>query len=248
MGRKTKPAYQREVEEIKEEPWGVAFHKALKLTAKQKSAVEMISKNKVTIITGPAGTSKTFCAAYAALKEFQDNDDVYRIVITKPTEIVGDTALGFTPGTLDEKLSIYMENFQDVFEDLISLKDLEMMVTAKEVQYKAPQFVRGRTLKNSIVIIDEFQSFDIKQLMAIATRLGKQGTRMIFCGDIKQNDINQKYVAVNLFKEIMDGIPGAAQFEFTEEDNMRDPMVKAMLAKFDALEAAGKLTPNKKNA
>lgn len=243
MGRK-KPKYV-ETEETQD---SFIEFKQVKLTTKQKQLVDLINKYKIVIATGPAGTSKTFCAAYAALKLYATTDEYQRIIITKPTEIVGDTALGYTPGTLDEKLSIYMENFNDVFEDIVEHNVISQMVTARELQYKAPQFVRGRTMKNSIVIVDEFQSFDIHQLMALVTRMGKSNCKFIFCGDIRQNDINKKYVALNLFKEILNELPGTVQFEFTKEDNMRDPLVQMIVERYEQMEREGKITPNKKNA
>lgn len=233
---------------LEEQSEFIEFNKDLKLTAKQKEAVSTIYRNDITVMTGPAGTAKTFCAAYAAIKLFSKSDDYHKIIITKPTEIVSDAELGFTPGSLEEKLAVYMENFNDVFEDIVEPDSLRMMVNAKEIVFKGAQFIRGRTLKNSIIIVDEFQSFDIKTLMALATRLGKKGAKMIFCGDIKQNDINRKYVAVDIFKEIMDGLPGVALFEFTKEDNMRHPLVQMMVERFEALEAAGRIPQNKKNA
>jgi phosphate starvation-inducible protein PhoH len=84
--------------------------------------------------------------------------------------------------------------------------------------------------------------------MAIVTRIGKKNAKFIFCGDIKQNDIAKKYVAVNVLKKILTGVPNVAQFEFTEDDNMRDDMVKLILKNYDTLEQAGELTPNRKNA
>jgi phosphate starvation-inducible PhoH-like protein len=226
----------------------IDFKKDTKLTVKQKEAVKLIMGNDITILTGPAGTAKTFCAAYAALKLFSKEDEYHKIIITKPTEIVSDADLGFLPGTLEEKLAAYMENFNDVFEDIVEGESLKMMVQAKEIQYKSVNYVRGRTIKNAIVIIDEFQNFDIKALMALGTRLGGRGAKMIFCGDIDQNDIHKKYVALNIFREIMNGLPSVAEFEFTEDDNMRHPLVQMMVKKFKELEAAGKIPQNKKNA
>lgn len=245
MGRKrATPKYQEQ--EIEQPEVFIKF-KTVKLTPKQKQLVDLINKNKIVVVTGPAGTAKTFCAAYAALKLFEKEDDVYRVIITKPTEIVGDTALGFTPGTLEEKLAIYTENFNDVFEDILEPGILQGMIVGKEIQYKAPQFVRGRTMKNAVVIVDEFQSFDIQQLRALVTRMGRSNCKFIFCGDIKQNDIARKYVAVNLFKEVMSGLPNVALFEFDKSDNMRDELVSMIEERFEKLEAEGRLTPNKKN-
>ncbi len=219
------------------------------LTKKQKQVIDLINSNTITVITGPAGTAKTFCAAYASLKLMEKaNTEYYKLILTKPTEIVGDTGLGFTPGTLEEKLAIYMENFNDVFDDIITSDTLKQMVSAQEIIYKAGQFVRGRTFKNSIVIVDEFQNFDIKALMAIATRIGKSNCKYIFCGDIKQNDISKKYVALNLFRKILEDLPGVAQFEFEDGDNMRHPLVQMIVKRYEQMEQEGLITPNKKNA
>lgn len=217
------------------------------LTARQKQLEKLIYDNKIVIATGPPGTSKTFCAVYAGLKLYSKGNDYNKIIIIKPTEIVGSTALGFTPGSLDEKIGVYMENFADVFEDIIEMNSYNQMITAKDIQFKAAQFVRGRTWKKSIVIVDEFQSLDVHQLKSIATRIGKD-SKIIFCGDIKQSDIPKKYVAVNVLKKVMSGLPNTAIFEFTTKDvQFRDPLVTLIEDRFDMLEAAGELTPTKKN-
>jgi phosphate starvation-inducible protein PhoH len=242
QGKRTPKYIEEEVDGF------VDFKTDIKLTAKQKALEELIYKNKIIVATGPPGTSKTFCAAYAALKLFSKGNDFNRIIITKPTEIIGTTALGFTPGSLEEKLAVYMENFNDVFEDIIEYNTLKQMVAADEIQYKAPQFVRGRTIKNSVVIVDEFQSFDIHMLRALVTRMGKLHCKMIFCGDIKQNDIAKRYVAVNVFKEVLKDLPGVVLFDFNKEDILfRDPLVKLIEERFDVMEAENKLTPTKKN-
>lgn len=221
--------------------------KDVRLTEKQKMLERLIYENKIVVATGPPGTSKTFCAAYAALKLYSAGNDFNRIIIIKPTEIVGSTALGYTPGTVEEKLSVYTDNFYDVFEDIIDIQLIQQMVVAKELQFKAHQYVRGRTIRNSVVIVDEFQNFDIGVLRALVTRIGRSHCKMIFCGDLKQNDINRKYVAVNVFKQILQGLPKVAQFEFDKSDNMRDPLVSMIEDRFDEFELEGKLTPTKKD-
>lgn len=241
-GTKKTPKY-----ELEEQDSFVEFKEGVKLTPKQKKLEELIYKNKIIVATGPAGTSKTFCAAYAALKLFSVGNDYNKIIIVKPTEIVGSTALGYTPGSVDEKLGVYMDNFYDVFEDIVEPRIIQGMVMAKELQFKAHQFVRGRTIKNTVVIIDEFQNFEIDVLRALVTRIGKDHCKLVFCGDIKQNDIARKYVAVNVFKDILAGLPGVAFFEFDKSDNMRDPLVSMIEERFENFEAEGKLTPTKKN-
>ncbi len=241
-GQKKTPKY------LEDESDDFIEFKDVKLTARQKKLEQLIYDNAIVVATGPPGTSKTFCAAYAALKLFSKSNDYNRIVITKPTEIIGPTALGFTPGSLDEKLGVYMENFNDVFEDIIEERTIKQMVEAKEIQFKAPQFVRGRTFKKQIVIVDEFQSFDVSQLRALVTRLGKLNCKIIFCGDVKQNDIARKYVAVGVLKKVLAGLPDVGIFEFDKSDvQFRHPLVTMIEDRFDALEAAGELTPTKKN-
>ncbi|TXH08757.1 MAG: hypothetical protein E6R03_17745 [Hyphomicrobiaceae bacterium] len=218
------------------------------MTPKQQKLEQMIYDNKIIIATGPPGTSKTFTAAYAALKLLSKSDDYFRIVLAKPTEIIGSTALGHTPGSLEEKISVYTDHFYDVFEDIIDTRTFEQLISAKNVQFKVAQFMRGRTFKNAIVIVDEFQSLDIDALRALVTRVGKDNCKIIFTGDVKQADIAKKYVAVDVFKAILTGLPQVAQFEFDLSDNMRDPLVSMIEERFERAEAEGKLTPTKKNS
>lgn len=245
MSKRRVPKYMDE--ESPENPDNlITFKKGVRLTPRQAQLASLIVDNKITIVTGPAGTAKTFVACHTALKLFAA-DKCERIIITKPTEIVGGSNLGFLPGSLDEKLAVYMESFNDAFEDILEGDSFRQMISAKEIIYKPVQFVRGRTFKNSVVIIDEFQSFDIRELKDLVTRMGKDNCKMIFLGDMKQADIDKKYVAVNIFKEVLRGLPHIAQFEFTSEDNMRDELVKLILERFDQFEAEQKLTPTKRN-
>ncbi len=243
MSKKT-PKYI--IEELQGENAQFVEFKKVTLSLKQKELIDLISRNKIVVATGPAGTAKTFCASYAALKLFA-SDFCEKIIITKPTEIVGSSALGFLPGSLDEKLAVYTDSFTDVFSDIIERDSLKMMVENKEIEYKPVQFVRGKTFKNTVVIIDEFQSFDIKELMAIVTRFGKPNCKMIFVGDINQNDIDKRYLAVNQFKEILDGIKDCATFEFERKDIVRDEILIQITDRYDQLKEQGKLALNKKN-
>lgn len=240
------PKYAKdEMEEMKMMNREFMTFKDIKLSKKQKELNDLIIKNKITVATGPAGTSKTFSACHAALKLFKDNK-CKKIIITKPTEIVGSTDIGFLPGTLDDKLAVYKESFIGVFSDIIEGKDLKYLMDNLLIEYKPVQFIRGSTWKDSIIIVDEFQSFDIKALMAIVTRLGK-GSKMVFVGDVNQNDINQKYLAVNIFKQILDGIKGTAIFEFDRSDIVRDPILIEITDKYEKLQSEGKLSATKGN-
>lgn len=219
--------------------------KDVKLSKKQKELNDLILKNKIVIATGPAGTSKTFSACYSALKLFKENK-CKKIIITKPTEIVGGTDIGFLPGDLDSKLAVYKESFIGVFSDIIEGKDIKYMLDNLLIEYKPVQFIRGTTWKDSIIIVDEFQSFDIKSLMAIVTRLGK-GSKIVFIGDVNQNDINIKYLAVNIFKEIIRGIKHTAIFEFDRSDIVRDPILIEITDRYEKMKSEGKLSQTKGN-
>lgn len=218
-----------------------------RLVGKKEAQCIMVSNDSHLYLTNDyVVTHNTFCACFAALKLLNDKF-CESIIITKPTEIVGGTQLGHLPGTLDEKLLAYMESFKSVFSDIIDPKQLDAMIGNKVIEYKPVQFVRGITFNNSVVIVDEFQSFDIKELMAIVTRMGKNNCKMIFIGDVNQNDIDKRYVAVNIFKEIIDGINGTALFEFDRSDIVRDEILIEITDRYNKMKEEGRLGSNKKN-
>jgi phosphate starvation-inducible PhoH-like protein len=220
--------------------------KKIKLSDKQVELFNLIKDNKIVVATGPAGTSKSFCACYASLKLYESGF-CDKIIITKPTEIVGASSLGHLPGTLEEKISVYMDSFISVCSDVIESSSLQELILTKEIEYKPVQFMRGATFKNCVVIIDEFQSFDIKELMAIVTRFGQPNCKMVFIGDVNQSDIDKKYVAVNIFKEILNGISSISTFEFDRKDIVRDPILIEITDKYEKMKEEGKLTSNRKN-
>ena len=244
-----KPKYeQEELEEKKEEESFVTFNKGVKLTPKQARMASLILKNKITFVSAPAGVAKTFVACWAAAKLLEAGT-VSKVIITKPTEQISGSQLGYLPGPLDDKLGVYIESFNDAFETILEYNSYRQLVSSKDIEYKPVQYVRGRTFKNSIVIVDEMQNFQLDALMALLTRIGKENCKMVLIGDIKQNDIHKKYVAINTVRALLEGLPGVAIFdEFTlQEDNMRDPLVTMILERFEKLEAEGALTPTKNN-
>ncbi len=248
---KRKPKYLDEQEDYVNLPVdnvysGMLTFKRVQLTSKQKEMSEVIKKNKITVSTGPAGTSKTFTACYTALQLYKDGF-CDKIILCKPTEIVGDTGLGYLKGTLKEKIEVYEESFISNFAEIIEGKDLRMLRENLTIEFKPVQFVRGATFKNAVVIIDEFQSFDIKELMAIVTRLGNNNCKMIFAGDISQNDINRKYVALEIFKEILEGLPEVGVFEFDRKDIVRDPLLIEIVDRYERMKSEGKIPQTKGN-
>lgn len=210
------------------------------LTKKQKELIKLMQENKIITVTGPPGTSKTFVACYAAIQALL-SDKCSKIVLSKPTEILSGTKdPGALPGSLDEKMSVYAESFFDAFDEILSIKDFKHLWAEKVVEFKPAQFLRGRTLKNSFIIVDEFQNFDIKALKSIVTRLGRNST-IVFMGDTKQNDINKKYVSVDTFNDIIKPIKGCAIFKFERSDIVREQILIDIVDRFEKFEDEGKL-------
>ena len=216
------------------------------LTDKQKELVEILKSNKIITVTGPPGTSKTFIACYAAMQMFL-SEEKQKIILSKPTEVLSGTKdLGALPGSLEEKLQEYVESFTDAFDEFLETKDFKHLWAEQMIEFKPAQFLRGRTLKDSFIIIDEFQNFDVKALKSIVTRLGRNST-IVFMGDTKQNDIGKRYVAVDFFIEVIKGIPGCASFEFKREDIVREKILIDIIDRFEQLEEEGKMPDTMKN-
>lgn len=216
------------------------------LTTKQKSLIKILGENKIITVTGPPGTSKTFVACYAAIQAFLAGK-CKKIVLSKPTEILSGTKdPGALPGSLDEKMAVYAESFFDAFDEILSRKDFKHLWDEKIIEFKPAQFLRGRTIKDAFIIIDEFQNFDIKALKSIVTRLGRNST-MVFMGDTKQNDIGKKFVAVDTFNKIIQPIKGCAIFKFERADIVRDPILIDIIDRFEEIEEKEGLPDTIKN-
>ena len=214
---------------------------AFELTKKQKDLIKILHNNKIVTITGPPGTSKTFLACYVAIQSYIEGK-CKKIVLSKPTEILSGTKdPGALPGTLDEKMAVYAESFFDAFDEILDKKDFKHLWNDKIIEFKPAQFLRGRTIKDSFIIIDEFQNFDIKALKSIVTRLGRNST-MVFMGDTKQNDINKKYVAVDVFNDIIKPIKGCSTFKFERSDIVREQILIDIVDRFEKFEEEGKFT------
>ena len=242
---KKQPRYKEvDVEEEQENVYkSMLTFKKVALSDKQKKLQETIKRNKIVLATGPAGTSKTFTACHTAINLLTQGL-YHKVILTKPTEIVGDSGLGYLKGSMEEKVSVYLESFVSNFCEILDGKDIKMLFDTKTIEFKPVQFIRGSTFNDSIIIIDEFQSFDIKELMAIVTRLGRN-SKMIFIGDINQSDINKKYVAVDIFREILEGIKDVETFEFERKDIVRDPLLIELTDRYEKMKSDGKIPQTK---
>lgn len=211
------------------------------LTNKQKHLLRLLKKNKITTVTGPPGTSKTFISCYSAVQELLKGK-YDKIILSKPTEVLSGTRdPGALPGTLDEKMAVYAESFFDAFLEFMEPKDFKSLWDSKVIEFKPAQFLRGRSIKNAFIIIDEFQNFDSKALKSIITRKGRNSS-IVFMGDTRQNDIRKKHVAVEVFKKLIGEMgedSGCMNFEFEREDIVRDPLLIKIMDKWEEYEDKG---------
>lgn len=157
-------------------------------TPTQKIYIRKLKRDEHDILfaTGPAGTGKTYIATLHAIQEYQAGN-CKKIIITRPTVASGDEEYGFLPGTLMEKLAPWMIPIIDVFKEHYTVATVERMIRDEIIEIAPLGFMRGRTLKNCIVIADEMQNASVDQMKMLLTRIG-EGTRMVITGDVEQHD------------------------------------------------------------
>ncbi len=183
---------------------------------------------------GSAGTGKTMCALYLALKDVLEKNEYDKIIIIRSA--VQSRDQGFMPGTLTEKMSYYETPYLETINDLFGRGDAYQILKQKKmVEFMSSSFVRGITRNNSIIIADEIQNFTYEEIRGVATRLG-QNSKFIFCGDTKQDDLknskNRKDVSgLNDFLSIVREIDDFAIIKFTTDDIVRSGFVREFLIK-----------------
>lgn len=193
---------------------------------RQKNFVRLISSKEITICAGPAGTGKTFIACAEALRLLTTESSQYRkILIVKSVTVLEGEEIGFLKGTMKEKMEPFMYSFMDNFHKIVG-RDLSRVLEAQEMIEIMPlAYVRGRSIDNTIIIVDEAQNISIKNIRSIMTRLG-ENSKMIVIGDTSQIDIKKVETSslekvLNYFKDVSEiGI-----VEFRKEDIVRNPLI-----------------------
>ncbi|MGL4562481.1 MAG: PhoH family protein [Brevinema sp.] len=155
-------------------------------TSQQDQYIQKIMMYDLVFGIGPAGTGKTFLAVAAALHQLY-NGSVQKIIFTRPV-VETDENLGFLPGTLEEKLDPYIRPLYDAVNDMISIKEFEKLVANRQIELAPLAYMRGRTLSNAVVVLDEAQNTTPNQMKMFLTRLGEH-SKMIITGDITQIDL-----------------------------------------------------------
>lgn len=207
----------------------IRFNTTFKTEA-QKNFYKIIDDHKVTICSGLAGCGKTHIAVFKALEMLRDtNSTIEKIYLVKPNVEVGEK-LGYLPGTVEEKIYMYMISFYDIFESLIGEENTQYLKEQGYIKDLPYQFLRGRTLNNAFVIIDECQNLSQHEIKTILTRIGST-SKYILLGDTGQMDKsfgkekNGLEDALERFKDF----DKFGKFAFGADDSVRDPIVNELL-------------------
>jgi len=203
-------------------------------TANQRKLVELMRKNDMVFAVGPAGTGKTYTGVALAVKALKDKE-VKRIILTRPAVEAGEN-LGFLPGDLKEKLDPYMQPLYDALRDMIPAEKLASHIETGVIQIAPLAFMRGRTLDNAFVILDEAQNTTHAQMKMFLTRMGKNAKFMI-TGDPGQIDLPRRVISG--LKEallVLKDIKGVGIIYLDDKDVIRHRLVKEVIAAYKNIE------------
>ena len=200
-------------------------------TVNQRRLVELYEKNDLLFAIGPAGSGKTYTAIALAVKALKERE-VRRVILTRPAVEAGEK-LGFLPGDMKEKLDPYLQPLYDALNDMIPAAKLQKYLEDGTVQIAPLAYMRGRTLDNAFVILDEAQNTTRSQIKMFLTRMGRNA-KFIVTGDVTQIDLPRKSDsgltgAMNILREV----EGIGIVEFDKRDIVRHPLVKHIVEAFD---------------
>ena len=199
-------------------------------TLGQQEYVQSIRDHDLTFAVGPAGTGKTYLAmamAVAALKR----KEVGRIILTRPVVEAGEN-LGFLPGTLSEKVDPYIRPLYDALFDMTDMQRAQQLIESNVIEIAPLAFMRGRTLNDSFVILDEAQNTTPEQMKMFLTRLGF-GSKMVITGDITQLDLPHGVSGLKGIEHILGDIDGISFCKFSGKDVVRHTLVAAIVSAYD---------------
>lgn len=200
-------------------------------TAGQKQYVDSIRKNLVTFGIGPAGTGKTYLAV-ALASYYLKNREVERIIPTRPAVEAGEK-LGFLPGDLQEKIDPYLRPLYDALADMFGYDQFQKMVTRNIIEVAPLAYMRGRTLEESFIILDEAQNTTKEQMKMFLTRMGNH-SRVVVNGDVTQIDlVDRKMSGLIEAQKVLQNVRGLGMVYFTDEDVVRHDMVGRIIRAYE---------------
>jgi phosphate starvation-inducible PhoH-like protein len=208
-------------------------------TANQKRYVDAIDENTITFGIGPAGTGKTYLAMAKAVAALQAKK-VNRIILTRPAVEAGEK-LGFLPGTLSEKIDPFLRPLFDALHDMIDVDSIPRLMQTGVIEVAPLAYMRGRTLNDSFIILDEAQNTTPEQMKMFLTRLGF-GSKMVITGDVTQVDLpNGVRSGLRIITDILQDVEDISFMELTAEDVVRHRLIGDIVKayeKYDEIKTA----------
>ncbi|MCC8036900.1 MAG: PhoH family protein [Bacteroidales bacterium] len=193
----------------------------------QRDLVEACQQNDLTFALGPAGTGKTYVAIALAVRALK-NREVKRVILSRPAVEAGEK-LGFLPGDMKDKIDPYLQPLYDALEDMVPAMKLKEYMESKTIQIAPLAFMRGRTLNDAVIILDEAQNTTTHQIKMFLTRLGMNG-KMIITGDVTQIDLPRSVPSglIHALRVLKD-VPGIGKVEFDKKDIVRHSLVQRIV-------------------
>ncbi|HET9647356.1 MAG TPA: PhoH family protein [Microlunatus sp.] len=212
-------------------------------TLNQKRYVDAIDKHTVVFGIGPAGTGKTYLAMAKAVQALQ-NKQINRIILTRPAVEAGEH-LGFLPGTLNDKIDPYLRPLYDALHDMVDPDSIPRLLTAGTIEVAPLAFMRGRTLNDSFIILDEAQNTSMEQMKMFLTRLGF-GSKIVVTGDVTQVDLpGGTRSGLRAVQTVLDGVEDISFCYLTNHDVVRHKLVGRIVAAYDKFEASQPAPPQR---
>lgn len=210
-------------------------------TPNQQLLVKTFTENDLTFALGPAGTGKTYLAVAMAVRALK-NREVRKIILSRPAVEAGEK-LGFLPGDMKDKIDPYLQPLYDALEDMIPNTKLKEYMETKVIQIAPLAFMRGRTLNDAIVVLDEAQNTTTHQIKMFLTRLG-MGSKMIVTGDVTQIDL-PRTTASGLIQalKILRNVKGIGRVEFEKKDIVRHHLVQRIVEAYERHDEEERPTP-----
>ena len=204
-------------------------------TPNQQKLVQEYTDNDLTFAMGPAGTGKTYIAIALAVRALK-NREVRKIILSRPAVEAGEK-LGFLPGDMKDKIDPYLQPLYDALEDMIPPVKLREYMDTKVIQIAPLAFMRGRTLNDAVIVLDEAQNTTVHQIKMFMTRLG-MGSKMIITGDITQIDLPRSTQSGLIHAlRVLENVKGVGKVEFTKKDIVRHHIVQRIVEAYERWDA-----------